>query len=488
MAACTPLYPVAAIRAIEQAAGAAGLMERAGQAAALLAGELLRDSGSSVLVVAGPGNNGGDALVAARLLKQAWYRVTVVFAGERSRLPPDAAAACAAWLEADGRLEPEIPLDRYDLVIDGLFGIGLSKPLDGVHAELVRQINAQPAPVLALDIPSGLCADTGRVLGCAVHADHTLTFLGLKPGLFTLDGPDHAGQVHVSDLGVASPDDTPGGLIEQPPALPAPRLRNSHKGSYGSVGVLGGDASMVGAALLAGRAALLAGAGRVYCGLLAADAPAFDPGQPELMLRTPQALLDELPLDVLVAGPGLGHGEHALAALRAALAHPAILLLDAGALTQPGLQQELRERLQARSQPTLLTPHPGEAASLLGCSVAEVQSDRLAAALRLALEYRAVTVLKGVGSVIALPDGRWYINTSGNPGLASAGMGDVLAGIVGALLAQDMDAEAATLLGVHLHGAAADQLVARGCGPLGLTASEVALEARNLLNRLQEAA
>jgi hydroxyethylthiazole kinase-like uncharacterized protein yjeF len=481
----TPLYPVAAIRAMEQAAGGAGLMARAGQAAATLAMALLPDGGSSVLVVAGPGNNGGDALVAARLLKQAWHRVSVVFAGERSRLPEDAAQAYDAWLAAGGMLEVQIPAAQFDLVIDGLFGIGLSKPLTGRHAALVQQINTLDLPVLALDIPSGLCADSGRVLGCAVRASHTLTFLGLKPGLFTLDGPDHAGTVHLTDLGVdgAAVPATPGALIELPPALPAPRLRNSHKGSFGSVGVLGGDTSMVGAALLAARAALLTGAGRVYAGLLADPAPAVDFGQPELMLRSAEALCATVHLSVLAAGPGLGQSKRAQSALRQALQYPAPLLLDADALILLAQQPKLRRLLSARTHASIVTPHPGEAASLLHCTVADIQADRIAAALRIARDCHAITVLKGAGSIIALADGRWCINGSGNPGMASAGMGDVLAGIIAGLIAQNMDAASATLLGVYLHGAAADARVAAGGGPLGLTASEVSLGARDLLNR-----
>lgn len=482
--ACPPLYPVASMRAIEHAAGTTGLMEKAGLAAATLAGELLRDNGSSVLVMAGPGNNGGDALVAARLLKQAWYRVSVVFSADRAKLPPDAANACDAWLAAGGTLKKLIPPERFDLVIDGLFGIGLSCQLNGQEADLVQQINALATPILALDVPSGLCADTGRVLGRAINADHTLTFLGLKPGLYTLDGPDHAGMIHVTDLGVeAGIDQIPhGGLIEQVPALPLPRQRNTHKGSYGSVGILGGDTSMVGATLLAARAALLTGAGRVYAGLLAEDMPAVDFAQPELMLRTAESLLTIEHLTMLVAGPGLGCSDHARLALQQALLQPAPLLLDADALTLLAKEPQLRNMLIERKYGNIVTPHPGEAASMLDCSVAEIQADRVAAARRIALEFNTIAVLKGAGSVIALPNGCWYINASGNPGMASAGMGDVLSGIIAGLVAQGMKLETATLLGVYLHGAAADELVARGNGPLGLTASEVSHAARALLN------
>jgi len=480
----TPLYRVSAIRGIEAAHGTAGLMAKAGLAAATLAQELVAD-GLPVLILAGPGNNGGDALVAARHLKLAWHQVDVVFTGEAGKLPEDARAAHAAWLACGGSIVADIPpARRYGLIIDGLFGIGLTRELDARHTALVDAVNQMSTPVLALDIPSGLCADSGRVLGCAVNADHTLSFLGLKPGLYTLEGPDHAGTVHSTDLGIPA-QPAQGWLIESRPALPAPRRKNSHKGNYGSLAVLGGETSMVGAALLAARAALLTGAGRVYCGLLAEHAPTVDDGQPELMLRNAKSLLDLDHLTALVVGPGMGRSGHAESALQRALHYPAPLLLDADALPLLSDHQELRQTLRERPFAATLTPHPGEAASLLGCAVADVQADRVAAALKIAHDYHAITVLKGCGSIVATPDGRWFINASGNPGLSSAGMGDVLAGIVGSLIGQGMACLDATLLGVYLHGAAADNLVADGIGPLGLTASEIALEARSLLNEMQ---
>lgn len=486
-----PLYTSQQIRDVERRAAQSRLMERAGLAAADLARDLLADAGGNILVVAGPGNNGGDAFVAARHLRHGWHQVTLLFAGEREHLPPDAAAAHDAWLACGGSICREIPThQRWALVIDGLFGIGLTRAPEGQHAALVAAINALPAPVLALDLPSGLCADTGRALGGAVRAAHTLTFIGAKPGLYTLEGPDHAGRVHVCDLDLAA-DSLPrpaGHLLDAPPALPTRRRHNSHKGSHGSVGVLGGDGGMLGAALLAARAALLIGAGRVYAGLLAEHAPPLDTAQPELMLRSARALLDIDHLTALAVGPGLGRSGHAAAALQRALHYPAPLLLDADALHLLGDDAALARLLRERAQPAVVTPHPGEAAALLGCSVAEVQRDRIAAALSIARKFAAVTVLKGAGSIVALPDGNWSINASGNAGLASAGTGDVLAGSIAALLAQGMQAGPAACLGVHLHGAAADALVERGCGPFGLTASEVTLAARDLLNRWQAGA
>lgn len=480
----TPLYTTERIRAIEQAAGTAGLMERAGLAAATLAKDLAGEDGSPILVVAGPGNNGGDALVAARHLKAWWFKVSVVFVGVRSKLPPDAAAALDAWLAVDGTLETRIPAGKFGLVIDGLFGIGLSKPLQGDFAELVREINALSLPVLAIDIPSGLCADTGRVLGTAVHASHTLTFLGLKPGLFTLEGPDHAGEVVVTDLGISAEThvSTPGALLDHPVALPPTRPKNAHKGSFGSVGILGGDTSMVGAALLAARAALLGGAGRVYVGLLDQLAPAVDLVQPELMIRTPKTLLDLLHLAALAVGPGLGRSGRAASDLQRAMHRPGPLLLDADALHLLAENTDLRNQLRQRSGGNMLTPHPGEAAVLLGCSVPEVQADRILSSLKIAETYNAITILKGCGSIIAMPDGRWFVNGSGNPGMSSAGMGDILCGLIISLIGQGMSCEQACLLGVYLHGAAADVLASE-IGPVGLTASEVARAARTLLNQ-----
>jgi len=477
-----PVYRTAGIRALEAAHGTAGLMEKAGLAVAALAKELLPEDAYSVLIVAGPGNNGGDALVAARHLKASWLQLDVVFTGEAAKLPPDAKQAHVAWLASGGTLLDTIPEKGYDLVIDGLFGIGLSKPLQGIYPNLIHKINTIGAPVLAIDIPSGLDADTGRVMGAAVIADHTLTFLGLKPGLFTLDGVDHAGLVHESDLGVEITQPTDGWLIDGIPDLPAPRMRNSHKGTYGSIGILGGDHGMVGAALLAARAALLMGAGRVYVGLLADTAPAVDHGQPELMLRNALDVLDMPHLTALVVGPGLGRSAQAHLVMQRALRYPAPLVLDADALTLLAEHADLRQLLLERAHPTLLTPHPGEAATLLTCGTGEIQADRLASAHGIAEKYRAITLLKGAGTVIVAPDSPWFINTSGNPGLATAGMGDTLAGIIGALAAQGMALDQAAQIGTYLHGAAADELLAEGVGPLGLTASEVALKARELIN------
>ncbi len=486
----TPIYLSAQIRAIEQAAlggpSPAPLMEKAGLAAAKLARELVGGTDKRILLFAGPGNNGGDAMVVARHLKSWQFDVGVIFAGAEEKLPSDAAAALRAWKMAGGTMTDTTPATRdWDLIIDGLFGIGLERPIAGRYLEWVNWINACHARVLALDIPSGLHADSGRILGGAVRAACTITYIGLKPGLLTLDGPDHAGEVRLESLGIDLPKsaEPKGWRIETAliaSAIP-PRPRNSHKGTFGNVGILGGAPGMVGAVLLAGRAALKLGAGRVLIGLLA-EGPAVDFLQPELMLRSAQELLNSEALDCLAIGPGLGTSQAAQHAVATALAHAAPLILDADALNLIANDTGLQKKLSARSAPSILTPHPAEAARLLAASTANIQEDRIAAARALSERFNASVVLKGNGSICTLKNANWYITTSGNPGMATAGMGDVLTGIIASLTAQCRDPDQALLAGVHLHGLAADKLVASGIGPAGLTASEVIDAARQVLN------
>jgi len=487
----SPIYSTAAIRDLEgRAPGANRLMERAGEAAAELARSLCGDTAKSILVVAGPGNNGGDAFEVATHLKRWFFRVGVVFAGERDKLPRDARAALAKWEGSGGIVLDAIPeATRFDLAIDGLFGIGLKRPLEGRHAALVDELNALRCPVLSLDIPSGIDADTGAVLGRAVRAAHTVSFIAYKPGQLTLDGPDHCGALKLDTLGLDPPAllEPDGALLDADilAAALAPRPKNFHKGQAGSVGILGGAAGMVGAAVISGRAALRCGAGRVYLGLLTPRPPQVDYAHPELMLRKPGALLEKGLVDVLVAGPGMGQADSARKALRAALAAPVTVVLDADALNLIAANRVLSAASAKRSAATLMTPHPAEAARLLGQTTRSVQSDRVAAARAIAQRYKSIVVLKGNGSVIAEPGGKFWINPSGNPGMASAGMGDALAGIVAALCAQGAAPLQALLAGTYLHGAAADALVAAGSGPVGITASEVIDSARSLMNAVR---
>ncbi|MFN0040237.1 MAG: NAD(P)H-hydrate dehydratase [Burkholderiales bacterium] len=488
----TPVFLAAEIRALEHLAlsgpSPASLMERAGLAAAEFARDQLEDKRKRVLLFAGPGNNGGDAFVVARHLKTWQHDVCVVFGGAAEKLPIDAATALAKWQHAGGTMLDAPPSSReWDLIVDGLFGIGLQRPIEGRYLEWVNWINRCQSTVLSLDIPSGLHANSGRILGAVVRADHTLTFIGLKAGLLTLDGPDNAGAVQVRSLGVQPPENMhpSGWKIETAlltTAIPA-RRRNSHKGSYGSVGIVGGANGLVGAALLAGRAALKLGTGRVFVGLLA-DGPAVDLLQPELMLGPAQIVITKTGLQCIACGPGLGASPAAQAALHELLDLPVPLVLDADALNLLAADPELQQTVATRKSATILTPHPQEAARLLGQTTEWIQRDRIGAARELARRYRAMVVLKGNGSVCAVPAGDWFLNTSGNPGMASAGMGDVLTGMVAALIAQGLAPDKALLCGVHLHALAADRLLAQGIGPAGMTASEVIDAGRDVLNAM----
>ncbi len=269
------------------------------------------------------------------------------------------------------------------------------------------------------------------------------------------------------------------------PALP-PRKNDVHKGSFGSVAIIGGDTGMVGAALLAARAALLSGAGRVYTAMLSSQAPSVDIYQPEIMLRSPDALTQLAQLNCVVIGPGLGQSEVAIELLEFWLAQDVSILIDADALNLVAIHPHLGAIIKNRRAETVITPHLGEAARLLTTSGESIQQNRIKSALKLAKSLHVTCVLKGAGSVCAHHDGNWFMNTTGNAGLASGGTGDVLSGIIGSLMAQGLKGLDAAKLGVYVHGAAADSLVAQGTGPVGMTASEVGKEARNIINQLNQ--
>jgi hydroxyethylthiazole kinase-like uncharacterized protein yjeF len=484
------LYFSRSLRQIEARHRHLPLMQRAGAAAADWAASLASERQQPILVLAGPGNNGGDALVAARLLHQRFFDVCVVFIGEPSALPADAADAYQAFSAAGGRTCTAIP-ERWQwaLIIDGLFGIGLTRAPESSYAELIAAANRlaerDHCPLLALDCPSGLNADSGQMLGVSIAASQTITFIAHKPGLLTADGPDQCGEIRLADLDLAATNDIPadGQRVSRADFSPwlKPRQRNSHKGSFGSAGILGGSKTMLGAALLAGRAALKLGSGLVYLGLLDPELPSVDLLQPELMLRRADTLL-QTDLRALACGPGLGRSGEAIRLLEQALQSPLPLVLDADALNILATDGRLDGNLYHRIAPVILTPHPAEAARLLACSIREVQTDRIKAACELAKRYHCSVALKGCGTIIATVDGDWWVNSTGNPGMATAGMGDVLTGMITALLAQGWPAVPALLAAVHLHGAAADRLVADGNGPIGLTAGEVSDAARQIFN------
>ncbi|MDB5118688.1 MAG: hypothetical protein JWQ79_4180 [Mucilaginibacter sp.] len=505
------LFSVAEIRAIEQAALANlapyTLMQRAGAAAATAARQLNQKSDTAhILILSGPGNNGGDALEAACDLSSGGLEVSVLLMGGDSgrEPPPDAAHALArARSCAIEWITPE-QLDTdtsWTLVLDGLFGIGMQRPLGPEYRAIAARVNALRCPVLALDIASGLNADTGCIAidananadadknadDRAIRATHTITFIAAKPGLHTCDGRDYSGEVQIADLGIDHAHFPAAQAVLNAPHHFStglqPRLQNSHKGSYGDVVIVGGAEGMAGAVILAARAAAHTGAGRVYAGFMA-QAPAYDSLHPELMCRAAATL--DFKHGTVVVGPGLSESRDAHDLLSKTLHATGNLVLDADALNmlaaEPGLQNKLstRQRLGA----TLLTPHPLEAARLLKISAAAVQADRLKAARSLAQRFQSIVILKGSGTVIARPDGMVAINPTGNPGLATAGSGDVLSGICGALLAQHWSPWEAALGAVWLHGAAADALVAQGIGPVGLCASEIGVAVRSALNHL----
>jgi len=498
-----PLLSVAELRVLEKQAEATlpphTLMSRAGSAGARFLIDQIEHSSAGqdagpVWLVAGPGNNGGDALVVATELRRAGLSVEVC-------MPDEVKPADAQWALAEARtagvpISTVVPdsFDGYGWLVDGMFGIGLTRPLEGVFASIAQQLTARATArgrVLALDVPSGLDSETGNVVegGLAVRATHTVTFIGAKPGLYMALGRDLAGTVSVAPIGVESSSQAR--LRLNSPALFAahfpPRDYATHKGTFGSVAIVGGDTGMCGAPILAARAALHAGAGKVHVAFLGSGAPSYDAPHPELMLHP----LDDLPLakmDALSVGCGMGQRERAVQVLRDVLRLNVPKLLDADALNliadHDDLAEAVRERGASADDPCVLTPHPLEAARLLGSDAKTVQNDRLAAAHALASRYASVIVLKGTGTVIAAPDGRAVINPTGNAALATGGTGDVLGGLIGAFLGQGLPRYEAALAGVFLHGLAAEMLTLRGKGPAGLTAGELAPMVRKLLNRL----
>ncbi|MED5619226.1 NAD(P)H-hydrate dehydratase [Ideonella sp. BN130291] len=481
-----PLHGLAASRAIEQASLAGlpphTLMHRAGTAVARLA-LAVAPHAQHIWIAAGPGNNGGDGLQAAIALQAAGKRVSVSLLAAPERLPPDARDAYERARQAGVPIEhTAVPTSACELGIDALLGLGSNRPVQGEIGAAVDALNRLEAPVLAVDLPSGLQAQTGALLGGpVVHADHTLCLLSLKPGLFTGLGRDHAGRVWLSHLGNQA--DAPAeawlsgsdGLAELMPL----RRHAQHKGSFGDTVVVGGATGMEGAAWLAARAALCAGAGRVYLDLLGGHAGFAGP--PELMCRPGLVMSRPQDLAKSTVVCGCGGGNAVGTVLLAVLEHSARLVLDADALNtiaaDASLQQQLARR-HAQRLPTLLTPHPLEAARLLGCDAATVQADRFRAAAALADRLACAVLLKGSGSVCAAPGQPPQVNPTGNALLASAGTGDVLAGWAAGLWSQqprsDVDSSAeAQVVGAGaawLHGQAADAAQAAGRA-MPLTAS-----------------
>ncbi len=458
------------------------LMGTAGEAAYLALREHWPGA-QCVTVVCGTGNNGGDGYVLAARAREDGLDVRLIQVGEAGRLRGDALAAAAQAERAGVKSaayagEAGLP---GDVVVDAVFGTGLDREVEGRWREVIGAINASGRPVLAIDIPSGLHADTGAVLGAAVVADLTVTFIGLKQGLFTGEGPECCGRVLFHDLDVPERIYARVGaashrvdLDSQQTRLPV-RRRSAHKGHFGHVLVVGGDYGYAGAARMAGEAAARTGAGLVSIATRPGHAAVCAPC-PELMCHGIESeqelgpLLDRI--TVVAVGPGLGRSDWAQSLFNRVLAAELPLVVDADALNL------LSER-GANREHWVLTPHPGEAARLLGWSTARVQADRFAAAAAMQARYGGVVVLKGAGTLVRSADGV-VVCDRGNPGMASGGMGDVLTGIVAGLLAQGLDPAAAARVGVCLHAGAAD-LAARD-GERGLLASDLFVHLRRLVN------
>ena len=485
-----PLYTTAQVRELDrlaiEEAGIPGytLMTRAGEAC----WTVLRaqwPAARSLAVFCGAGNNGGDGFVIGRLALEAGWQVQLFQLGDAARMPSDAQQARDAFLSAGGEVQAFTgnTAIEAEVIVDALLGTGVDRPLQGLWRSAIEMMTAATVPVLAVDVPSGLQADTGTVAGVAIHADQTVTFIGRKAGLYTGAAADHCGNITFADLGV--PADilkrvpVAASLLRQPPLgqLASPRLRNSHKGQYGHVLVIGGDHGMAGAARLAGEAALRSGAGMVSLATRPEHAALLAAACPELMCHgvdTARALKTLLKsADVLLIGPGLGRTAWAQSLLSAVLETSQSRVIDADALNCMAGQAQPFDR-------QVLTPHPGEAARLLDQTVAEVQSDRFAAARAIARQYGGTTVLKGAGTLIQPAEGAPVVCAAGNPGLATAGSGDVLAGVIAALIAQGLDVEAAAVAGVCVHACAGD--IAANEGERGLMARDVIAALRTVLN------
>lgn len=490
----TALYTAAQVRALDRHAievdGVPGyeLMNRAAHAA-LAALRARFPAAHRLRVWCGAGNNAGDGYVLARLAQAAGLTAEVVALSEPARLTGDAARAWRDWSAAcpDRLTDAACGAADVDLHIDALLGTGLDRPVEGEMAAAVRRINDSPAGVVALDIPSGLAADSGAVLGVAVRADLTVTFVALKQGLLTGAGPAHIGELVLDDLGVdaahAGIEPSMRRLVAEDLRgwLPA-RRRDAHKGSHGRVLVIGGGPGMPGAVRLAAEAALRVGAGLVSVATLPAHVPVVVAARPEIICHGIEAsvaglaLLDELlaRADIVALGPGLGRSDWARALWQRAMRCTGSLVIDADGLNL------LAEQPQSTAGTCVLTPHPGEAATLLGTTTAAVQADRPAAVQALIARHGGIVVLKGAGSLIARAGERPWLCDQGNPGMASAGTGDVLTGAIAGLAAQLNCAWTGARAGVLVHGLAGD--AAATDGERGLLAGDLLARLRACVN------
>ena len=458
------LFDTQNTRTLEQTAAATlpahTLMQRAGLALAQLT-LAVAPHAKTIWIACGPGNNGGDGFEAAMHLQRWGKDVVVSCIDSAAPLPTDAAMSRTRAQQAGVQLTTNAPAE-FDVCIDAIFGIGALRPLQGTYQEWVQRMNGCGVPVVAADLPTGLDADTGSVAKVHVQASHTLSLLTLKPGLFTTHGRDACGEIWFNNLDVEHT--LPANAVLNPTPPHQPRMHNTHKGSYGDIAIVGGAAGMTGAALLAATAALHGGAGRVFVADLDNSHPLrVDATQPELMFRA----FNSLDLTNMVVVAGCGGGESIAQHLGAILQKAPRLVLDADALNAIAAEPHFQELLRSRAaESSALTPHPLEAARLLQTTTNQVQSNRVAAAESLAQRFACTVVLKGSGTVIASPERTTRINTTGNANLATAGTGDVLAGLMGALFATHADAYCAACRAVYQHGLRADQWCTKTTDPL----------------------
>lgn len=436
-------------------------------------------------VVCGAGNNAGDGYVLARLASQHGVVVSLLSLVDPEALRGDAATACSDFAAAGGIVMPwdGVVDAEADLIVDAILGSGLQREVGGQFAEAVAAINAHSGSVCSLDIPTGIHGDSGTVQGVAVQADLTTTYVGLKSGLFLGDGPAYRGTLTFCDLAIdpawttaVSPQFHRIDAADVAAALPR-RERNAHKGDFGHVLVIGGGPGMPGAARLCGEAALRSGAGRVTVATHPEHAAHLNASRPELMVQAVADAEDLAPLlpkaDVVAFGPGLGQSDWARALFATVCRDPRPAVWDADALN-----------LLAAEQPAIrnkvLTPHPGEAATLLDDTAAAVQADRLAALAALHARYGVVIVLKGAGTLISAENDIPAISTAGNPGMAAAGMGDVLTGVIAGLAAQGLPLQRAAMVGTEIHARAGDRVAA--AGERGMLAGDVMAALRQEVN------
>lgn len=456
------------------------LMKRAG----LFAFQTLLNqypNANRLLIICGTGNNGGDGFVVAQLALMAGLEVDLVLNGQPEAIKNDALLAYHELQQLGIEpvvFKPEL-IESCDVVVDALFGTGLDRPIQNQVADWIEQINAGKTPVLALDIPSGIAADTGRILGCAVKAEHTCTFITRKIGLYQFNGADYSGKVHYSPLFLDRTIlQTQTAVAENHPLkywlnqLPE-RPKTSHKGSAGSVCLIGGDFHMMGAIQMAGLSSLKVGAGLVKVITHNEHGIALTQALPELMCYSEEAFSElTQTAKVIGIGPGLGLNEWGKSLFLRAKALPQPKVVDADALKLLATHPE-------RQDNWILTPHPGEAGELLGCTTDEIQGDRINAVKAIQKKYGGVTVLKGNGTLIY--DGEnLEICLAGNPGMAVGGMGDVLTGAISGLIAQGVPLFTAACLGVTLHAHAGD-ILAQQKSQLGILPTELASTISQLL-------